>query len=33
MRDYDAPSVTEIGRVEELTREIVVAGDETSGGS
>ncbi|MBW3557096.1 MAG: lasso RiPP family leader peptide-containing protein [Actinobacteria bacterium] len=31
MRDYQAPELTEIGRVEDLTREIVVAGDETSG--
>lgn len=30
MRDYEAPTVTEIGRVEELTQEIVVAGDETA---
>ncbi len=26
MRDYEAPEVTEIGRVEELTQTIVVAG-------
>jgi hypothetical protein len=32
MRDYDAPSVTEIGRVEELTQNVTVAGDETEGG-
>lgn len=33
MRDYQAPELTEIGRVEDLTREITVAGDETTGGS
>ncbi|MBW3651046.1 MAG: lasso RiPP family leader peptide-containing protein, partial [Actinobacteria bacterium] len=32
-RDYQAPELTEIGRVEDLTQEIVVAGDETAGGS
>ena len=32
MREYEAPTVTEIGRVEDLTKEIVVAGDETTGG-
>ncbi len=30
MRDYEAPEVTEIGRVEDLTQTIVVAGVETS---
>ena len=33
MRDYQAPELTEIGRVEDLTREIVVAGDETARGT
>lgn len=31
MRDYEAPTVTEIGRVEVLTETIVVAGSETGG--
>ncbi len=29
MRDYEAPEVTEIGRVEDLTQTVVVAGVET----
>lgn len=28
MRDYEAPTVTEIGRVEELTQVIIVVGQE-----
>lgn len=32
MREYEAPTVTEIGRVEDLTQTVVVAGNETSGG-
>lgn len=31
MRDYKAPEVTELGRVEDLTQTVVVAGDETGG--
>lgn len=33
MREYVAPTLTEIGRVESLTQQIVVAGNETGGGS
>jgi hypothetical protein len=30
MREYEAPAVTEIGRVEDLTEVIIVADGETS---